>query len=104
MFGDTITVERKISANGTSGYALKDAVGRWASGLTAGSCAIRAFCVATSAGGGQVFGCRSAPMRVLLLFIACRVHGRKRDDLEMLLQTLGINAANPVRTGVQLLL
>lgn len=43
-------------------------------------------------------------MRVLLLFIACRVHGRKRDDLEMLLQTLGINAANPVRTGVQLLL
>ncbi|PRW20506.1 structural maintenance of chromosomes 6B isoform A [Chlorella sorokiniana] len=52
VFGDTITVERKISANGTSGYALKDAAGR--------------------------------------------VHGRKRDELDMMLQTLGINAANPV--------
>lgn len=28
VFGDTITVERKISATGTSGYALKDAAGR----------------------------------------------------------------------------
>lgn len=28
LFGDTITVERKIAASGTSSYALKDASGR----------------------------------------------------------------------------
>ena len=38
VFGDTITVERKISATGTSGYALKDAAGRCMEGMCLNSC------------------------------------------------------------------
>ncbi|PSC67130.1 structural maintenance of chromosomes 6B, partial [Micractinium conductrix] len=53
VFGDTITVERRISQNNnSSAYTLKDAAGR--------------------------------------------VHGRRRDDLDSMLTTLGLNAANPV--------
>ncbi|KAI3430279.1 hypothetical protein D9Q98_004875 [Chlorella vulgaris] len=53
LFGDTITVERRIGrAGSSSSYALKDASGR--------------------------------------------IQGRKREDLDAMLQTLGLNAANPV--------
>lgn len=53
LFGDTITVERRISRVGaSSSYALKDSAGR--------------------------------------------VQGRKREDLDAMLSTLGLNAANPV--------
>ncbi|KAL4422537.1 hypothetical protein ABPG75_008734 [Micractinium tetrahymenae] len=53
LFGDTITVERRIANVGTaSSYVLKGADGR--------------------------------------------VHGRKREDLDNMLQALGLNAANPV--------
>lgn len=48
-------------------------------------------------------GCQCADCLAVHLTIATfrphfiRVHGRKRDELDMMLQTLGINAANPVR-------
>lgn len=35
-----------------------------------------------------------------LPWVSPRVHGRKRDELDMMLQTLGINASNPVSTDL----
>ena len=60
VYGDEITLERKISGTGPgSGYLLKD--------------------------------CRG------------RIQGRRRDDLDALLATLGINAANPVAVMTQVM-
>lgn len=57
VYGDEITVERKISLNGVSAWALKDARGR--------------------------------------------VVAHRRDDLDSLLSTLGLNASNPVTVMTQ---
>jgi hypothetical protein len=150
LFGDTITVERRIGrAGSSSSYALKDASGRWADGwgpvVTAGGGGLflggaACFCLSDVCGSATTCGVlwlhpsmgpilRRCPILLFLVFLffpdthirmctavteavpplppplplmfrrlcCCRIQGRKREDLDAMLQTLGLNAANPVR-------
>ena len=45
------------------------------------------------------YACPAAAAAVLSDLACCRIHGRKRDDLDAMLQTLNLNAANPVGGG-----